>query len=332
MLVNKTPTIPLVDYLHDYLKNKKLTNFMTGKTYSAFDVMNWDKSHLLWIIDKNKYSIAPNLKFATKSKFFGDTYEVKTLKPKAIRKNVKVPYEVIYTEYVEKTYRRKTGRFKTVFSLKKIGKNYFWTTQYKPVYRTYKKIVPKITKGIAYETKKVIVGYTQPKTEEILKYIYKFRLYVAFFLIERYIYRPRQYPVYDERLKRNVYVDDKNNYEMTHEVVIETFYQDRMFPLHFGLQPYKGSKNIEFSTPQEMVDKGITADVLRWAKEQINEARPKDNLQRLKKFYIENKHDLIDDSYKEYLGHYHYDEQILDLVFFMDYDTRPDNIKIEVVQ
>ncbi len=332
MLVNALQTIPLRDYIENYLKNYELTNYMTGETYTAYDVFNKDSCHWLKINPPSDFKAVPDIKFATRQKYFGDVYEERKTKPKPIRERIKVPIPTIYTQYIKKIKYKTVHVWQEIIKRRKIDGHYYWTTEFirVPKRRKYTAIIPKFVELTEYKTVRRVIGYTPSELVKKLKYYYKFKYYIALFLFEKYMYKPRDIVVYNERIKSYVTEQDLSNMEMVHETYIEPFWADNQFALPFCKRDEETDKIIP-TTPTQIHDGKELRNAYLYAKQALSEKKPEKQRDYLKKIWKNNGKDL-NEQYEEYIGHYHYDVNVLDVIFFVDYDTRTDNLVIEDAQ
>lgn len=331
-LVNQLKTDGnLKDYIIKYLSNTYLYNMITHKTDRAINIINWDKCYGLAKLFR--YKVCPSIKFATRQKYFDRVEDIKqeNLKEKVTEIIEYDDFEPIYKkkyryEYITELkpyeeiepYTRTRKDYEPIYKRRKIGKKYYYTTEYKiktireTEYRyvtKYQKIqkrvrVPYIvTEYKPIKKQKKVTKIKTVGTKDVIKavYDYKFKYYIQYFL----------YEMYRENEKGKV----------IHECFINPFYSGYSVaePTFLTI-----NKKPIYSLPSQVYNSGSLTIVTENIRSQITGKKPKD----LK----EGKTEEFFKKERKYKSNYVYDENVTDCIFFIDYDTRKNNLEIEQIQ
>lgn len=325
----------LRNYLYEKLSQINLYNIVTGSYDNALEILNKNKCYGLTKFMKGK-KICNDYPFATKEgKLFGRVIEYKDkseleptkqkvieeqkyidLVPKYTLKHRKVTIKDFKPIYTLKYRYENYIDYEPIFKKRKIGKKFYYTTEFKKVMRKhrvpyyvteYKEVKRKIkepyyvTEYIPTEKIRKVTRYIEQKVDPIkAEYDYKFKYYIQYFLFE----------MYREEGDKIIHETFINPFYSGYSVVEPTFYT--------GL-----NDKPEYVTPEAMWNSGYIQLVTNKAKSDLVGRKPK-----------KLKEGKLDDFFKrerKYKSNYNYDESVIDTVFFTDYDTIANNLKIDKV-
>lgn len=335
-LVNQAKsTKSLRNYLYEKLSQIQLYNFVTGQYDNALEILNKNKCYGLTKFMKGK-KICDDYPYATQDgKLFGRVIQYKD-KSELEPKKQKIVEEQIYTDLVPKytlkhryikvedlvpkytlkhRYEYYTD-YEPIFKRRKIGKKFYYTTEFKEVtkrrrepyyvteYIKKTKTVKEpyyVTEYIPTEKVRKVTRYIEQKVDPIkAEYDYKFKYYIQYFLFE----------MYREEGDKIIHETFINPFYSGYSVVEPTFYT--------GV-----NGKPEYVTPEAMWNSGYIQLVTNKAKSDLVGRKPK-----------KLKEGKLDDFFKrerKYKSNYSYDESVIDTVFFTDYDTITNNLKIDKV-
>lgn len=289
--------IPLKYFIDEYLDNLYIKNIFTGKQVNANKIFNWQSSGALDILISNGYMIETKYNYATDEKEFGLVKVSKTKKVIGYKEDTIItPIETRKYRYVLsdeiKGYRTV---IKPVYKYVKIGRQTFYTTQYKrvktPIYRKVREYYTVV--DYDYKVVKTPITKTYYKYKKIMH-----ENYIPYMLYEKYKY-------------------DSANGKVEQSLFIAPFYSShgQAFGISKGGNDYKP----EFCLPEEIPQTQEYKDFLTDCKSlMFQNTTHKESLALLKQ-HIKNYKKK--DNYK---ASYSYSEDIIDIVFFT-YSKTNDN-------
>lgn len=307
----------LRNYLYQKLSQIQLYNIVTGSYDNALEILNKNKCYGLTKFMKGK-RVCDDYPFATQEgKLFGRVIEYRNEKDRV--KIEEVIEEKPYTTYkkqiigiykskyyaIRKSYNYEKAdvipvsaiEYEPIFKRRKIGKKFYYTTEYKQIFILKYAVV----NYIKIEKIRKIKKYIEKKIDPIkAEYDYKFKYYIQYFLFEMY---------------------REEGDKIIHETFINPFYSG-----YSVVEPtfYTGTNDKpEYVTPEAMWNSGYIQLVTNKAKSDLVGRKPK-----------KLKEGKLDDFFKrerKYKSNYSYDESVIDTVFFTDYDTIANNLKIDKV-
>ena len=207
--------ISLKKYINNWLDTYKVKDIFTGELQTAREIFNWNKSYFLKLLIQDKYYIDTDINFATKNPNYikiikKPLSQISAKKVKKYRTITKLVPQTVYEDVID--YRPITVRryrlvndydqpiYKTVIKKRKIGRNYYITTEYIPTgkYRKIRQYYDDIEYVETLRTKKRTVyiekEYKEPyyeqvreRTESDIKtQITEYREFEPFFVFEFY--------------------------------------------------------------------------------------------------------------------------------------------------
>lgn len=207
--------ISLKKYINNWLDTYKVKDIFTGELQTAREIFNWDKSYFLKLLIQDKYYIDTDINFVTQNPNYikiikKPLSQISAKKVKKYRTVTKLVPQTVYEDVID--YRPITVRryrlvndyeqpiYKTVIKKRKIGRNYYMTTEYIPTgkYRKIREYYDDIEYVETYRTKKRTV-YIEKKVKEpyyeqvrerteqdITTQVEEHRFYEPFFVFDYY--------------------------------------------------------------------------------------------------------------------------------------------------
>lgn len=292
--------IPLKEFIIDYLSTLYIKNIFTNKSVRALDIFNWDSSGALDILIANGYMVETKYNYATNEKEFGLVRIDKKDKIIGYKEETKiVPIETLKYRYINSDeIKRYKVVIEPVYKYVKIGKQTYYTTQYKRVK------IPIYKKKRQYYT---IVDYKYETIRKpIIKKSYKYikimhNDYIVYFLYEKYKY-------------------DSASAKIDHSLWIAPFYSSHGQALAISVRD--SLNNVIPSTPEELTLGSEYKNFLSACKQAMfTNTTQKESVQLLKNHIRNFK------KKKQYKSSYSYSEDILDTVFFTYATTKGNTIK-----